>query len=236
MDPSSEDSSATAMTDFCKTCHQYQTEEKFVHGPIPVGGCPSCHNFKSAPHRYDLTAEGTGLCFTCHSDIQGKFDRPFVHGPVAMGLCTACHSPHSSPFKFQLIQPQTTLCVGCHEDMRAKLGKFQLHKPITQENCTACHDPHSSDNETYFLKGKGTELCYMCHSKEKMKNHAHPVEGPPPFTVPGMKLDAKGNLSCFSCHDPHSSDEKRLFTVKGGCDGCHNLSNQQAPATNTEEQ
>ena len=58
MDPSAEDSSPTAMTDFCTTCHKYQTEEKFVHGPIPVGGCPSCHNFKSAPHRYDLTAEG----------------------------------------------------------------------------------------------------------------------------------------------------------------------------------
>jgi predicted CXXCH cytochrome family protein len=67
-----------------------------------------------------------------------------------------------------------------------------------------------------------------------MKSHTHPIEGPPAFTVAGMKLDAKGNLSCFSCHDPHSSDEKRLFTVKGGCDGCHDLS-KQTPAT-TEEQ
>ena len=41
-----------------------------------------------------------------------------------------------------------------------------------------------------------------------------------------MKLDAKGNLPCFSCHDPHAADEKRLFTFKGGCDGCHDPSNQ----------
>lgn len=223
MDPAGEESDVAAMTDFCKTCHAYQTTDKFVHGPIPVGGCAACHDFTSKPHRYDITDKGTALCFTCHNDIQDKFERPNVHGPVAMGLCITCHSPHSSPFKFQLLQQQSTLCVSCHEDMRSKINKFQLHKPVSEERCTGCHDPHSSNSPNYFLRADGAELCYLCHTKETMKRHTHPVSGPPPADMPKVKLDDKGSLMCISCHDPHASDDARLLTVKGGCNGCHTL-------------
>ena len=34
-------------------------------------------------------------------------------------------------------------------------------------------------------------------------------------------LDANNELNCESCHNPHSSDVEKLFTVEGGCSGCH---------------
>lgn len=212
-------------TQFCSSCHAYQTDQKFVHGPIPVGGCPACHDFKSSPQRYVLTGEGVDLCFTCHGDIQTQFQKEYVHGPVAMGLCVVCHSPHGSSFRFQLRDTQPSLCPSCHEDVRPKISRFVQHKPIVEGRCTGCHDPHSSDNPKNFLKGgEGAKLCVLCHP---MDRHSHPKEGDTPeFTVKGMELDAKGNFLCKSCHDPHSSDEQKLFTVSGGCNGCHDPAKQ----------
>ncbi|TLN27260.1 redoxin domain-containing protein, partial [bacterium] len=220
MEPNAEEAQS-GMSTSCQLCHGYQTEEKFVHGPIPVGGCPACHDFKSKPHRYSLTAEGSDLCFTCHGDVKSKFEKSAVHGPVAMGLCVVCHNPHSAPYKFQLRASQSSLCLGCHEDMRAKANKMHIHKPITQDNCTGCHEPHASESQNYFGKADGAKLCELCHSSQKMATHSHQKSGAPSVKVPGIPLDSKGLLSCKSCHDPHSTDETRLLTFKGGCDGCH---------------
>lgn len=211
------------MTTFCLRCHEYLATQGWVHGPIPVGGCSPCHDFTSKPHKYDLLTHGSDLCFTCHEDIRDKFSKAYIHGPVAMGFCTICHSPHSSPFKFQIRSPQGDLCLSCHENMKAKASQFVQHKPFQEGNCCGCHDPHSSDNPAYFLKGRGEELCRLCHGEEALAGHKHPVGRPPKFTVKGMKLDAQGNLECLSCHDPHASDSDRMSPVPGGCSGCHQM-------------
>ncbi len=212
-----------AMDDFCTKCHGYQIDEKFVHGPIAMGGCAMCHDYKSEPHHYDRHTTGSELCFNCHDDIRGAFDRDFIHGPVAMGMCVVCHSPHSSSFKFQLNNTQSSLCTGCHEDVKAKLNKFKPHAPVMEENCTGCHDPHASDNPSFFLKGVGVDLCLNCHSEAEMKRHTHPTEGSLSRKIPGITPDEDGNINinCQTCHDPHSSDEDKLFTVTGGCSACH---------------
>ncbi len=212
-----------AITTFCLRCHGYLTQQTWVHGPIPVGGCSPCHDFTTRPHKYELRSHGSDLCFTCHDDIREKFAKPYVHGPVAMGFCTVCHSPHGSPFKYQIRLPQGDLCVSCHEDIKAKMSQFVLHKPFAEGRCTACHDPHASDNPEFFLKGKGEGLCRLCHDKETMARHKHPVGRPPKFKVKGMRLDPQGNLTCLSCHDPHASDSDRMSPVPGGCSGCHKM-------------
>ncbi len=211
------------ITTFCLRCHGYLTDQTWVHGPIPVGGCSPCHDFTSKPHKYELLHQGADLCFTCHDDIRAQFTRTNVHGPVAMGFCTVCHSPHGSPFKFQLRLPQGDLCLSCHENMKEKMNRFVLHKPFAEGNCSGCHDPHSSDNPRYFLKGVGEALCRRCHDDETLARHKHPVGRPPKFLVPGMRLDPNGNLTCLTCHDPHGSDSDRMATVPGGCAGCHQM-------------
>jgi predicted CXXCH cytochrome family protein len=211
------------MTMFCMTCHDYLTNQGFVHGPIPVGGCSPCHDFTSKPHKYDLLTQGSDLCFTCHEDIREKFAKDFLHGPVVMGFCTVCHSPHGSPFKFQMRLPQGDLCLSCHDDMKAKASAFVQHKPFQEGRCAGCHDPHASDNPSFFLKGDGDDLCRLCHDEDQMAGHKHPVGRAPKFTVKGMVLDAQGNLTCRTCHDPHASDSERMSPIEGGCGGCHQM-------------
>ncbi|PLX38838.1 MAG: hypothetical protein C0608_12100 [Deltaproteobacteria bacterium] len=209
------------MTMVCDVCHGYQTKKKYVHGPIPVGGCPACHDFESAPKRFELTSMGSELCFTCHGDVMAQFERKNVHGPVAMGFCTVCHNPHSSSFKYQLNSSQTELCLSCHDGMNEKLSGLYVHAPVENDECTGCHDPHSSENDTYFLKGNGAGLCALCHSESLMASHTHPTGGKALKIYDGMLLDADGNYICKSCHNPHSSDSPRLSPVVGGCNGCH---------------
>ncbi len=214
---------AAVITTFCLRCHGYLTDQAWVHGPIPVGGCSPCHDFTSKPHRYELVSRGADLCFTCHDDVREEFAKPYVHGPVAMGMCTVCHSPHGSPFKYQIRLPQGDLCLSCHEGMKEKMSRFVLHKPFGEGKCTGCHDPHASDNPHYFLKGEGEALCRLCHSAEQLARHKHPVGRPPKFTVKGMRLDRNGNLTCLSCHDPHATDNQWMAPVPGGCSGCHRM-------------
>jgi predicted CXXCH cytochrome family protein len=225
MEPKGDDpGGAAAATTFCLRCHDYLTASANVHGPITVGGCNPCHDFASKPHKFELVAQGSNLCFTCHDDIRVKFAKPYLHGPVAMGLCTVCHSPHSSPYKFQVRSQQGDLCLSCHEAIKAKAGMFHQHKPFKEGHCADCHDPHASDNATYFLKGKGNDLCKLCHNeKTGMDQHKHPVGRAPKFTVKEMKLDAEGNLTCLSCHDPHAADGEKMSPVAGGCAGCHQI-------------
>jgi len=223
-------------TQFCQECHGYQIDQKFVHGPITVGGCGACHDFASEPHRYDLGATGTDLCFSCHADVQQQFELSNIHGPVAMGLCTVCHSPHGSPYRYQLREIQSTLCLGCHEDTKSKMDKFIQHRPVAESNCTGCHDPHSSDNDDNFLKGEGAELCSNCHSEQSMVRHTHPQSGFTKFWLPEMRMLPDGDVNCFSCHDPHSSDEKKLLLVPGGCNGCHDAERQIRPKMEGEEE
>ena len=211
------------MTTFCLRCHNYLTSYSYVHGPIPVGGCSPCHDFTSKPHKYDLLTMGEDLCFSCHEGVRDAFAKPYLHGPVAMGFCTVCHSPHSSPFKFQVRQSQGDLCLSCHENMKEKAGMFVQHQPFAEGRCSGCHEPHAADIPDYLLKGKDEGLCRLCHDEQSLAAHKHPVGRAPKFTVPGMKLDAQGNLECLTCHDPHASDSDRMSPVAGGCAGCHKM-------------
>ncbi len=211
------------MTTFCLRCHSDLGGVAYVHGPIPVGGCSPCHDFTSKPHKYDLVTEGSDLCFSCHDDIRDKFARPYLHGPVAMGLCTLCHSPHSSPFKFQIRLPEGDMCLSCHEELKALSSRFVQHVPFQEGRCSGCHEPHAGDNAEYLLKETGGKLCTLCHDEEAMARHRHPVGRAPKFAVAGMTVDAAGNLTCRSCHEPHATDSEKLSPVAGGCAGCHKM-------------
>ena len=212
-----------ATTTFCLRCHGNLANQTYVHGPIPVGGCGPCHDFSSKPHKYELVAQGSDLCFTCHEDIRDKFAKALLHGPVAVGLCVVCHSPHGTSFKYQIRMSQSDLCLGCHENMKPKATKFVLHRPFAEGRCSGCHDPHASDNPKFFLRASGDDLCRLCHDKEAMARHRHPVGRAPKHTPPGMQLNPEGNLVCQSCHDPHSTDNARMSPVPEGCSGCHRM-------------
>ncbi|NWF52149.1 MAG: cytochrome c3 family protein, partial [Nitrospirae bacterium] len=93
--------------------------------------------------------------------------------------------------------------------------------------CNVCHDAHAS-KDVALLYYPITDGCLMCHPKIAKAPHAaggvlqagHPLSG---RKDPSSKY---GELSCSSCHNPHSSDYMNLFRYEASrpldlCKSCH---------------
>lgn len=146
----------------------------------------------------------------CHSNL---LENKFVHGPVAAGACTMCHKPmdedqkyDARKHKFEWQAQGADMCYACHE---RKNTKKVVHLPIAQGLCTLCHDPHGSPNRFQLRKQPVSELCYMCHPRNK--DNQKEVHGPV----------AVGD--CVSCHDPHESPYRGRLVKEGNalCFMCH---------------
>ena len=211
-----------ALPGLCFQCHKRNDESKFVHGAVKVGDCPVCHQAHSSPNP-TLLAESSSaaLCFRCHADdITG---RAFVHKPVGEGKCLDCHQSHGADHRFNLKNgPRAAACVSCHKGKGE--GKVK-HAVLETYGCTACHDPHASGNGFQLIKPVN-ELCQTCHADKKDGAHittfaagGHPVSGD---WDPRRK---DRSFSCASCHDPHGSDNPRLFYFGKDsfemCASCH---------------
>jgi predicted CXXCH cytochrome family protein len=200
----------------CLDCHPDKKENKVVHPAVEMG-CNSCHagthmGEKPAPK---LNAAMPDLCFGCHD--QGKFSAKVQHAPVAGGMCTSCHNPHASAQPKLLSAAVPDLCLTCHD--AAMMKKKVVHPPVKDGQCTFCHAHHGSDHPA-ILTGPQADLCTSCHDKQSSGKHVmagfdavdtHPLKGRPDPSRPGREL------TCVSCHDPHASERKRLFT--GGGEG-----------------
>lgn len=209
----------------CLQCHKSKNAFKTVHAAIDMG-CDVCHG---TPHKEEkpelsLTVEAPDLCYQCH-DTSG-FQKTSVHTAVAAGMCTGCHNPHSNDNPKLLIAAGGDLCFNCHDN--GMFTKAVQHSPVAGGECTTCHNPHSSDNAKN-LEAPPAELCTMCHGDEAGEGHVltglglgdkHPLVGKPDPSQEGKEL------SCISCHTPHSSDHASLFKhdsakAENLCMKCH---------------
>ncbi|MEW5746836.1 MAG: cytochrome c3 family protein [Nitrospirota bacterium] len=190
-------------------CHSKMGKDKFVHGPVAVGDCGSCHRGEGEKHRASPAKNRFGpivkvgeLCYQCHERVDTKKG---VHKPVKDGSCTKCHDPHQSPYKFQLRGEGSNLCFMCH-DKKLASRKF-VHGPVAVGGCSMCHNPHQTDFPK-MLAAAGNDVCLLCHTDKieafKNKKFTHkPVQE-----------------KCASCHDPHSGDYKFNFAAEGSQDLC----------------
>jgi predicted CXXCH cytochrome family protein len=79
---------------------------------------------------------------------------------------------------------------------------------VEQNGCTACHGPHVGFGKG-LQKKDGVEQCLSCHNNREFTG---PVQHPPAFE------------DCTNCHDPHSSDYKKLLStadIMELCTTCH---------------
>jgi predicted CXXCH cytochrome family protein len=199
----------------CLDCHADLAPEKGVH-PAVAMGCPSCHSAIDAseiPHKKKnaiakgLSADQPQLCYGCHD--QSLFEKKTVHAAIGMG-CTGCHNPHASTNPKLLIAVPPDLCYNCHD--KGMFTKKSVHPPVAAGMCTSCHSPHSSDQASLLLQPV-SDLCATCHDAVTGRHvltgyglgDVHPLKGKPDPSKAGREL------SCISCHDPHSSSGQKLF-------------------------
>lgn len=208
----------------CLGCHdQFKKAANSVHAALGMG-CETCHQAVSGMSHPDqkgsmkLTQDVPGLCFGCHD--QSKFKGKVVHSPVAGGMCTSCHNPHQSGFSKLLTSDQPDLCYNCHD--KAEFTKKVVHAAVMM-GCTSCHNPHVGDFQELLQKPLNS-ICLTCHADKASGQHImalqagigiHPVKGRPDPSSPGKEM------TCVSCHSPHSSDFEWLFPVPDLCLKCH---------------
>lgn len=206
--------------DLCFNCHDKKgfSEKKVIHAPVMGGMCPSCHTPHSSDSEKLLVSVQPGLCFTCHDKT--KFESKIVHAPVSGGMCTSCHLAHQGDSDKLLVSSQPDLCYNCHD--KTPFTRKNIHAAIMM-GCTSCHNPHANKQKFLFEKGINN-VCITCHADISKKVHIianyHPLRGK---KDPARK---DREFSCSSCHDAHSSDNKRLFrypadSTYGLCKYCH---------------
>jgi predicted CXXCH cytochrome family protein len=169
-------------------------------------------------------------CLECHGDLErGKS----VHAALAMG-CESCHTaidatdtPHIKKNKIKrgLSALPPELCFGCHD--RLLFNKKVVHAALGK-GCSGCHNPHAS-NAASLLIAPVENLCMTCHDKQLSGKHImagyslgdrHPTKGTTDPAKPSR------DLSCVSCHNPHSSSQQKLFVNEASspaslCLMCH---------------
>ncbi|MHC4685521.1 MAG: cytochrome c3 family protein [Planctomycetota bacterium] len=198
----------TSLQKTCVTeeCHADYNKKAYVHGPVGLGECDSCHKpLEVEQHTWQFARKKEDLCEYCHLEQTAKEN---VHEPLKTENCVQCHDPHSSDSK-SLIREKTIagLCNNCHKV--ADQAEF-LHGPVAVGECTVCHDAHSSDF-TMLMTVEPSELCLSCHivTKDEMERFEfvhEPVKG-----------------KCVGCHDAHGANNAMMVKAEAPelCYPCH---------------
>lgn len=206
----------------CQSCHRPKREWIKPHRPAADAECRICHGSGVLP--IAAPADNIGLCQACHKGKIKEFNKDFVHGPVGAGSCIACHEPHGSAADFSLREPVKLLCLSCHVTTDANAKGKNVHPPFQDGACTSCHDPHAT-NYAWGLSRHSNSICLPCHHMDDGNDwHSHPVTGKPHSRKnPPVKVNAKGELECTSCHNPHYSEAPHLLRSGEAhtCQGCH---------------
>jgi predicted CXXCH cytochrome family protein len=87
----------TEKKEICFSCHkQDRFEGRFVHGPVAVKQCLSCHFPHESQYEKLLRAKDADLCRMCHK-------KEHVSPPESCDRskkCTTCHDPHVGDNRF----------------------------------------------------------------------------------------------------------------------------------------
>lgn len=196
------------------------------HRPEREEPCAACHNMEPTAVELANPDPRTNPCGSCHMRMM---NRKHVHGPAGVYECTYCHSLDSSPNKYQARPGDAELCVECHDDKLDAFRKAEfVHGPVDAGLCMVCHDPHASD-EVSQLVMPAYDLCVACHEQVLAGSHVTRGAAGNPHPLKGVVNPAGSgeDLSCASCHDPHSGTSSNLFRWGLGsrfalCAKCHN--------------
>jgi len=223
----------------CLSCHERlkkEIEGGAAHEPAAAGDCGACHEAHGGEVAGLLKKTRADLCAGCHdlADPQtirahSNFDvaqsnclschlahagtkgtrgllLPQQHAPFAEGECASCHEAGQAQ---SLVAPVKTMCLECHDGFQEEMARPHLHAPLASENgCVDCHGPHVGFGAA-LQKKQGSQTCLTCHSGTEFKGK--------------VKHEAAFE-DCSNCHQPHSSDYKRLLdtpNILELCMTCH---------------
>lgn len=193
--------------------------------PVADGGtvtCGACHD----PHRWSAIK---GLDAGKHpKDVIGTPQSRFLRLPLD-GESTLCGNCHNN--KAPVAYSKHNLAISAADATNAD------GKTVAQSGtCGACHQPHNAHGAKLWARGDGPggdeieRKCTACHKQdgvagEKLTGVAsHPVgvdleraggETSLPLFAADGKRDAKGKMSCATCHDAHQWEPRDAASRRG---------------------
>ncbi|MCK5640748.1 MAG: cytochrome c3 family protein, partial [Gammaproteobacteria bacterium] len=201
--------------ELCYQCHtDYPATGAYVHGPVAVGDCLTCHQAHQSDFPKLLVSTKQGVCFDCHTEIQERLAKQAtVHDPITED-CLICHYMHASPYEFLLRHDSKDICMQCHQDLVEEMKEFRYqHNAVSMgEQCLNCHDPHASPTDQ-LLKDFSMDICLECHDKKITTADT---------VIPDIKeqLAMNSNLhgplrekNCVPCHNVHGSNTFSLLAL-----------------------
>ncbi len=199
----------------CLSCHDGTNASAEPH-PIHR---PGHADMVSTPAEWPLV-DGRLTCLTCH-DILRHCEVDVVRPEVNPVLLRGTLSENPLDFCMQCHKPDESWRLSPHQQVDAD-GRIRL------ESCGFCHAeaptvPRDGLREGYsFLRAATSEVCLTCHVRHWDYFPEGHVDRPAPAkvrealgltesTARGMTTEgrlplSRGNVTCFSCHNPH--DEK----------------------------
>lgn len=85
----------------CLTCHSsLVAEARFVHGPVVVSDCTTCHHHHTSPYPNLLLKDTVATCLQCHDEDDLAAGEH--HASIGQRSCVDCHNPHSGEDRFFL--------------------------------------------------------------------------------------------------------------------------------------
>jgi predicted CXXCH cytochrome family protein len=201
----------------CVTCHSEQAEkiEKAkVQHPGAQGECIACHNPHAGATPGFLQPDPVNACLTCHSEQSEQMKKAHLHQPAFMQGCATCHEPHGGDNPKLLRVQGNALCLECH-------GPDSQPQKLESEHLLTIFNGKVKLPEDYYAKNKVAILPLRY-------GLGHPVENHPvgDVTDPANITKVKYQMSCLSCHQPHSSAQPDLLIKDqtnnmAFCDNCH---------------
>jgi predicted CXXCH cytochrome family protein len=89
----------------CFSCHGEEAfKGSYVHGPVAIGDCLSCHKPHESEYPHLLSAPGNAVCYQCHE--KSSLSTKGEHAKAIETSCLDCHAPHVSETKFFLRKRQ----------------------------------------------------------------------------------------------------------------------------------
>ena len=236
------------MPGLCYSCHdESKFKGKSVHQPVSGGMCTGCHNAHQSNYPKLLMKDIPGVCYSCHKESKFKGGKS---GHTNIGMCTGCHNPHASNSSKILKSDQPDVCYNCHDKAKFTKknvhkiiptgGCTPCHTPHISDNpsllimnniydlCVTCHVPQSKGQHitASVIAGANKRKYHPIRGVTDPRFPGKPKKIPDP-NRPGKEIEVFDpanpgkEMTCLSCHNPHSSDFRKLFPVASVCKLCH---------------
>ncbi len=182
-------------------------------------------NYPSKQVRFDRNIpEG---CFECHGSFirktstQPEGDRLVDHfdrSQIVYGIdCERCHGPAAHHADFHEANP-------VEKTAQFITGIRQLSRQNKVEMCAVCHSGLTAPLQTLFTFQPGSRLSdYMPPDTSHPRTNEIDVHGKQYQLLQSSQCYLKSDqMTCSSCHNPHSQERDNLAVFSQRCMTCHN--------------